>query len=151
MQLFNRNIWEVYQETDKFLFTSNGIIKGDNSLVMGAGIAKEVRDRFKGIDKAIGTYINSLGIETEKGYGLLLSPNGGKVGAFQTKIHYKDESPLWLIRKSTDMLGEYAENNPHIIISMPYPGIGHGNRSMEEIEPIISVLPDNVHVYQKLL
>ena len=102
---------------------------------MGAGIAREVRDRFKGIDKAIGTYINSLGIETEKGYGLLLSPNGGKVGAFQTKIHYKDESPLWLIRKSTDMLREYAESNPHIIISIPYPGIGHGNRSIEEIKP----------------
>ena len=49
------------------------------------------------------------------------------------------------------MLREYAESNPHIIISMPYPGIGHGNRSIEEIKPIISVLPDNVHVYQKLL
>ena len=48
MQLFTRNIWEVYQETDKFLFTSNGIVKQDGSIVMGAGIAREVRDRFKG-------------------------------------------------------------------------------------------------------
>ncbi len=115
---------------------------------MGAGIAKEVRDRFRGIDAAIGQTILSGGYNLNNPYGLLLSPNKGKVGLFQTKLHWKDESPLWLVEQSTQMLIEWANNNPDKRIDVVYPAIGKGGRTVDEIYQIIQHLPDNVNVWR---
>ena len=55
---------------------------------------------------------------------LLLSPNGGKSGTIPNKTALeKDESPLWLVEKSTQMLIEWANNNPNKRIDMTYPAI----------------------------
>ena len=147
MRIHQGNIWDIYPHTDLFLFTSNGVVN-NGKLVMGAGIAKQVRDRFKGIDAAIGKTILSGGYNLNNPYGLLLSPNKGKVGLFQTKLHWKDESPLWLVEKSTKMLIEWANNNPNKRIDMTYPAIANGGRTVDEIYPIIQHLPDNVNVWR---
>jgi hypothetical protein len=66
---------------------SCGIIKGDR-LVMGAGTAQQVRDRFPGIDLAIGRKLMSDFDYEGKPiiYGLLISDRWpvGKVGASRT-------------------------------------------------------------------
>lgn len=147
MILEHGNIWDIYPITNLLLFTSNGVLTKDGKLVMGAGIAKQVRDRFPGIDKAIGEQLILQGHLLNKPYGLLLSPKGGKIGLFQTKIDWKDTSPIWLIEKSTDMLCDYAIEHPDKRIDMTFPAISNGGRTYEEILPIIEVLPNNVHIW----
>ena len=55
MQLQYGNMFEAFNEADLWLFTANGVIKRNGALVMGAGIAKTVRDKWPGIDLKIGT------------------------------------------------------------------------------------------------
>ncbi len=48
--------------TDSILaFTTNGVVKKDGCLVMGRGIAYAVKQRFKGIDKALGRLVSEGG------------------------------------------------------------------------------------------
>lgn len=146
MILQKGDIWSVWNITDLLLFTANSTITKDNKLVMGAGIAKEVRDRFPGIDSRIGNLLNELQL-ANKDFGLLLSPSGKKIGAFQTKIDWKQPSNLELIRKSTLMLLEVSSNYKRI--DLCYPGINHGKLNPSDVLPIIQQLPDNVYIWQK--
>ena len=51
-----QDIWEV--KCDFLCITTNGIVKKDGRLVMGAGIAKEARDRC--VDINLDLYLGSL-------------------------------------------------------------------------------------------
>ena len=74
MRFRSGDMWDVYNEADLFLVTSNSFVKKDERLVMGAGIAKEALDRFPNIDLRLGQAIQfedkHLGV-----YGLLVSFN----------------------------------------------------------------------------
>jgi hypothetical protein len=45
------------------------------------------------------------------------------------------------------MLKAWAEEHPEVEIHLNMPGVGSGRRSLQEVLPIIEVLPDNVHVW----
>ena len=66
---------------------------------MGRGIAKQVRDRFPGVDKAAGQRVNltcgHLGF-----YGLLGDP-AKRLMLFQVKRNFKADAELSLIEQST--------------------------------------------------
>ena len=48
---------KVLQKADAICFTSNGIVKKDGKLIMGAGVAKQFRDRFFGLDQESGALV----------------------------------------------------------------------------------------------
>lgn len=146
MNLVTGNIWSHYHSADLFLFTANSKIRPSGCLVMGAGVARQVRDKFPGIDKDLGTKILALNASSGE-YGLIVPRNAKyKIGAFQTKIEFWQDSRLSLIQKSTDMLIKIAHN--YAKIHMPLPGCGNGNLTLEQVLPIISQLPANVTVWQ---
>jgi hypothetical protein len=147
------NYWNEYNKADLFLFTSNGVLKRDGSLVMGAGTAKQVKLNFPGIEKKIGHAIACRNYPHNNNiyeYGLLISDRWptAKVGAFQTKLYYKDDSDLLIITTSTYQLQDWCLENPKAIVFLPYPGIGCGNLTKEEVSSILDVLPDTVHIWQ---
>ena len=107
---------------------------------MLAGIAKQVRDRWHGVDVKLGSQIEHMGK-----YGLIV---GKKLGIFQVKRFYGDSASLELIDYSTSMLYDFATCHSDKRIDLNYPGIGNGKLEKSEVEPIISVLPDNVHVWE---
>lgn len=150
MQLKVGDMWSVWNESDLFLITTNSTIKSDGSLVMGAGIAKEARDRFPGLDLIAGNLINktcgNLGT-----YHLLLSPDwpNKKLGLFQVKLHYSSNADLKLIQGSVDKLTELALQYKGAKINMNYPGIGNGGLARSKVEKIIMTLPDNITVWEK--
>lgn len=146
MKLCKGNIWSIYDKTDLFLFTSNSTLKANGALVMGAGIAEEVRDNFPGIDLAIGNYITANNYIGRK-YGLILSPHGHKIGAFQTKIDWRHKSTLALIQYSTDMLHDIAYQYKRI--DMTLPGCANGGLTLEKVLPIIQQLPDNINIWTR--
>lgn len=123
------------------LATTNNVVNyNTQSLVMGAGVAKQFKDRYPGIEKRLANYFSN-----GEDYGLIVLPDN--TGAFQTKRHWRNPSKLEIIQFSTSKLFHYAIEHPDISIFLPFPGIGKGGLKREVVEPVISVLPDNVSVF----
>ena len=132
-----------------YLFTANSTIRANGNLVMGAGCAKTVRDTYTGIDKLFGELI-----EDQETYGVKFAtyPKASSeiyqfIGAFQTKIHWQNESPLWLVEYSIGKLQDIATRRPQYTFHLPCPAISHGKRTLQEVLPLLGSLPDNVIVY----
>jgi len=139
MKIMCGNMWTHLNSADLFCITTNSTITSSGRLVMGAGIAKEARDRFPDIALKAGQQIRHLSI-----YGLIRI---GKIGFFQTKLHWANPSDLFIIQVSVRKLALYANGNSHHQILLNYPGISHGRLSIDQVQPIIQQLPDNVMVW----
>lgn len=133
------NMWSVFDEVDHFVITTNSFIKNNGAVVMGAGIAKQVRDTYPGIDQVIGAAIQHMGT-----YNVII---GGKIGVFQVKYHFKDAADLALITASTAALASIATSNPAKIYALNFPGIGNGKLSYNSVKPVVDLLPDNVQIW----
>lgn len=127
------------------LVTTNSFIKKDKTLVMGRGFAEQIKNAYPGIDRIFGDLVNrSCG---DQGfYGIIFH---GKLGAFQVKYHYMKAAEVELVEKSTEMLINIANRQPNKLFGMNCPAVGNGKLHIEVVHPIISKLPDNVHVWRK--
>lgn len=127
-----------------YMFTANSTLNKQGKLVMGAGNAKAVRDLYKNIDTQFGKVIEDqevFGVKFVQYYNLQW------IGAFQTKIHWQNESPLDVVENSVKHLKHVAERRPSWTFHLPCPAISHGKRSLQEILPLLECLPDNVIIY----
>lgn len=161
MILEKGNMWDIYDQTDLFLITANSSLNNKGELIMGAGIAKEVKEKFPNLSLKFGqslkeklknNFENNLPHDF---YGLFLFPGieNIRIGLFQTKFHWSNPSNLYLVFLSTaELLKEIFLCDEHSWgysrIDLNFPGIGKGQLSREEVLPIISVLPDNVHIWE---
>jgi hypothetical protein len=142
-------MWSAYDEADLFLITTNSTI-ANGRLVMGAGIAREARDRFPGLDKAMADILmpwcGHLG-----SYYLLISREwpARKLGGFQTKTNCQLPANITLIRNATRGLLWWATYHPDKQVHLNFPGIGSGGLSSHVVMPYITQLPDNVTIWQK--
>jgi len=137
------DMWSVFDEVDYFIITTNAVIKKNGAVVMGAGIAKQVRDKYPGIDVDIGRGIKAIR-NTQNQYGLIV---GNKIGVFQVKYHFKDTANLGLISQSVKELAAHANANPDKTYALNYPGIGNGGLKRWVVEPLLADLPDNVQIW----
>lgn len=53
------NMWDSYEVADLFLITTNSTLTRPNKLVMGRGIALQAKERFPGLDTALGRQIGT--------------------------------------------------------------------------------------------
>ena len=142
------NMWNGYKHSDAFCITTNSFIRNDGSLVMCRGIAK-VADEVLDVDQKFGSRIEEkcgdLGF-----YGVLpLDPDNSRLVAFQVKKHFKDNSPLDLVEKSTKILGDVAHKHDWKRFDLNFPAIGNGGRDIEDVKPILEEhLPNNVHIWR---
>lgn len=143
------DMWSVYPKADLFLITTNSTLKPGNILVMGRGIAKQARERFPGLNKALGQQIAQICGRNGQ-YGLLISSRWpqAKIGAFQTKTDARQPASLFLIQCSTTALKQWAEAHPQAQIHLNFPGIGYGGLLREKVLPIVNQLPDNVTLWE---
>lgn len=147
--------------------TTNGTITKSNQLVMGRGNALQAARLFPSLKTKAAlmllkhfkpqTYIpvNLMpGKEKFKKpwktiiYGFFYSENL-PVALFQVKKHFGEYADPGLINFSIGMLKAYAFKTPTKIIHLPFPGIGFGGLSVEAVEPLLRVLPDNVYVWRR--
>lgn len=126
------------------IITTNAVVKKDGCLVMGAGIAKVVRDKWKGIDYVLGQQI--LRHATPKRYGLIV---GKRLGILQTKNCFSDKSDLELVKYSVELLRQFALEHPKDTIGINYPAIGCGGLKKFQVQPILNTLPNNVFIHTK--
>lgn len=129
------------------IVTANSTLKNNGRLVMGAGEAKMLKDIYPDIDKSFGRLLaDNYGTSTSTRYGLILNRTM-KLGAFQTKTYWKNKSDIDLIRLSVAKLTIEALSNPKETYNLNFPDIGYGGLNKSDVEPILQVLPDNVHVW----
>ncbi len=148
MQLVKGNLWN--SKADIKIFTSNAVVKTDGTLVMGRGAALEAREKYKDLDKRLGTYVKQFGPTTDdRKYGVVFDEITA-IGAFQVKYHYQDKVRFDLIINSTQALKSIAESCPQVSYAMNFPGTGWGNlqNQRHQILKIIETLPNNVEVYE---
>lgn len=127
-----------------YMFTANSTIRQNGCVVMGRGNAAVVRDFYKGIDKKFGHVIEHLSV-----FGVqFVQHNSQWIGAFQTKVHWQDKSPLDLVQRSILHLKTIAEKRPSHTFHLPCPAINNGGQSEDVILPMLECLPDNVIVYK---
>lgn len=125
---------EVLSVADAICFTSNGVVKSNGRLTMGAGIAKSFADKFPSTPMYFGRKVEKFGNKVH-----LMGSVGGAppILSFPTKYHWRDTSDVQLIEKSCKELKEYADKNDWKNIYLPRPGIGLGGLKWAEVKPIL--------------
>ena len=125
-------------ESDIFIFSANATIKNNGELVMGAGLAKQVKDTYTELPLLFGKYIQSV---TRSGgfYGTVIpiteQLDHPLIIPFQVKYNWWEKANLELIKKSARTLDFMLLRifNDKCIINMNFPGIGNGGLHKPEV------------------
>ena len=92
-----------------------------------------------------GCKVDMLGVRGQD-YYILQHKN---IIAFQTKRHYRDNSPIDLVSKSMNRLKFLATVFEDSIFGLPFPAINNGGLNREDVLPMLFSLPDNVLVFER--
>lgn len=152
------NVWSVMNDTHSIiLIPANAQVTNDGLLVMGKGFALQATERLPLSPKIFGDELVRTNAYNTM-YGVLLVTifdiqnkykEYHKLGIFQTKLYPQHNSLIPLIKNSTAVLIEYANEMPHTTFHLPYPGIGMGKLTKEEVYPVIKQLPENVTIWEQ--
>lgn len=148
MNLKIGDIWNEQNNFDYLCVTTNSEILGpENRLVMGAGFAKQVLEKYPGVDFYLGNKIVKL---RQQAYGIVVTSKFFPVTivAFQTKIHWKDDARLDLIGYSTIKLLRLLDKEKPHRVDMVYPGIGKGKLHPDLVQPCLTYLPHKVRIWR---
>ncbi len=121
-------------------FTANATHTKAGDLVMGLGNALAVYNMYPNIQKRLGktvTYLSKYGIRIDR---------MTKVIAFQTKIHYRENSSIDIVKNSFSKL---LNNNITDDIGLPFPGINNGKLHENLVVPMLVDLPDNISIWKE--
>ncbi len=128
---------------DAFCITTNGYVKKNGACVMGAGIAKTCRDRFKGIDMRLGARITSYGNHVYQ----LGRYEHGRILSFPVKHKWYEKADLDLIERSCHELNRLIEKKGYKKVLLPRPGCGNGKLKWEDVKKVIApILSDKIYV-----
>lgn len=135
MKTFKGNILSdiVLNQADAICIPTNGKTKKNGAAVMGAGLAKQARNKWPGIDIQLGHYLENLGNIV---CGLLKDGECWIV-SFPTKNDWKDSASLELIEKSAVLLEDLANQFKWNTIFLPPVGCGLGGLSFDAVKPVL--------------
>jgi hypothetical protein len=129
MKILKGNIWDWYEEYNHAIcITTNGIIRNNGKLVMGAGIAKQAADKINGLDTTLGRLVKWYG---NKPFYL---PDIN-IMSFPTKYDWRKPSDLSLILWCASVIKEMIEFYELPIIYSPIPGCGNGGLNKDMVLP----------------
>lgn len=151
MILENGDMWSVWGKTDLWMFTGNSYIKKNGELVMGRGLALEVKKRFPRLPKRLGWDIGQHygSIYGVIGMKIYIGDERQMLNVFQVKQHFKDNAELALIGYSVIKLKEFIQTHGLERVDTNMPGVGFGHLDRVNVLSIISELPGNVHVWER--
>lgn len=138
------NMWEVFEKADRFIVLSCSTLTPEGDAVMSSGMAAELVARFpnEGIQRAIGHFIaERCGV-----HGIFGLRAEAKVGVFQDRRHYQDETDLACLGTACRMLRETAAANPTLHYHVEMPGKGS---PFWMIKGPIEMCPENVTFWNK--
>jgi len=168
-RIFNGNIFSLVGKVDAICITTNGCIKKDGSNVMGKGVAKQARDKWPGLEFALGrlikdngnhvqkiiniegTYIVSFPTKPDHIYIMNASDLNQKVVSYmRSKMSITNFCPGWacksdinLIKQSASELIELADKEGWKSVAIPKPGCSNGELNWKEVSGILSDILDD--------
>lgn len=136
MKYIQGNLWD-FHSLGPVCITTNGIIKKDNTLVMGAGIALQAKQRFPNLPGTLADLVKAHG---NRAFYLPM-PN---LFSFPTKHDWRDPSDIDLIAQScldiiniTNRVGFFKQ------VYLPKPGCANGQLSWHLVDALISGILDD--------
>ena len=143
MKEIKGDIFDYIGIADAICVTTNGIVKKDGSLVMGAGIAKAMADKYPDLPKVLGKKVNTTG-KNIVFKGIEAKDNQGTyILSFPTKNDYRSKSNKELIRRSAIRLKYLADIHKLNNIIIPCPGIGCGGLKKTDVINLLSNILDD--------
>lgn len=136
-----------------FVVSTNGVIKKDGRLVMGAGAAREALKYFPGVDQELGDYISSYYVldPVQNAYiYLTATAASGKFVALQTKTHFREKSNPLLLSMALKELAQLARER-YQLMAMNMPGVGYGGLREDMVVSLLKTYLghlDNIEVWQ---
>lgn len=142
---------DLLDNANAICFTSNGVVKSNGRLTMGAGIALTFRELFKDIDLLAGHAVKANGNICQVVYDWRNLKDQNriiKIVAFPTKNHWRSNSDLSLIVSSTKQLIELINFNCWSKVLITRMGTGNGGLNWEkQVKPAVeNILDDRVCV-----
>lgn len=136
---------DILSKADAICFTSNGIVKANGELVMGAGIAKSFKERWPVSPEYFGKFVKVGG---NTAYKLNVYDNIVDryidIVSFPTKHHWRNPSDLALIKKSAEALVKITNDNNWKYVYLPRPGVGLGGLNWDrQVKPTIENILDD--------
>ena len=143
MKEIKGDIFDYIGIADAICVTTNGIVKKDGSLVMGAGNAKLFSNRYPELAKVLGNKIKSSG-KNIVFKGVEAKDNQGTyILSFPTKEDYRSKSNKELIRRSAIRLKYLADIHKLNNIIIPCPGIGCGGLNKADVINLLKDILDD--------
>jgi hypothetical protein len=142
------NIWDV-GVGNVVCIPTNGIVKRDGALVMGAGLAQQAANKFPGIASKLGRMVKAEGniVHFAGDWKATNWQEPYRVVSFPTKDHFKDPSSLDLIAKSAEQLVALADLNRYEPgwqkIFLPKVGAGLGRLPWRDVRGLLAKLLDD--------
>ena len=127
------------QDADGICFTSNGVVKKNGELVMGAGIAKAFKERWANLPKWYGGHVKAHG-NCVRGFHIPMDGTMSHhvwVFSYPTKHDWREMSNLDLIIQSAHQLVELVNIQGLKHVYLTRPGCGHGGLSWDTVRPLI--------------
>lgn len=141
---------EALKEADALCFTSNGVVKSNGELVMGAGVARAFKIRFPGVAASAGERVRASGNVCQMVDNWLVEPDIRSgffmpLVAFPTKHHWRSKSSMNLILKSAHELMSWVDEHKLSNVYLPRPGVGLGGLQWERVkQQLESVFDDRI-------
>ena len=140
--LKNIDIFTVIGKAKAICVTTNGIVKSNGQLVMGAGIAKSFATQFPQIPFILGDKVKKHGNYVFE-CGIV---DNTTILSFPTKDNYKFNSSIELIKRSATRLVKWANINNITeteSIYIPSPGTGLGGLDKSLVYDELNKILDN--------
>lgn len=146
--IIHGDIFDFIGDADCICVTTNGTIKTNGELVMGAGVAKQFYDRYNNthnIAKKLAELLYGGKVNLNKMHVVPThnnvcyraiaaeNNNGTHVVSFPTKNHFMDKGDLALIKRSAERMVKFADIYGLKKIIIPSPGTGCGQLNETDV------------------
>jgi hypothetical protein len=132
------DLWE--EPCDARCITTNGFVKNNGRLVMGAGVAGQAQSKYPDLPKHWG---NRVKLEGNHVLIDILSDDS-IFFTFPVKHKWFEKAELELIERSAKELVVYLDKYAFLQkVLLPLPGCGNGQLSWADVKPVIAPILDD--------
>ena len=135
MKYAKGNIWVVHNPAPVCI-TTNGIIKNNGDLVMGAGIALQAKQRFPSVPGTLADMVKTHG---NRAFYLPVQ----NLFSFPTKHDWRDKSDINLIAQSCHDIVDITNQMGFKEVYLPRPGCANGQLSWDSVRVVIGQILDS--------
>jgi hypothetical protein len=118
---------DLFAQDGWIAIPTNGIVKADSRLVMGAGLAKEANLRWTDIDLIFGKHVQEHG-------NVPCAVDSLRVISFPTKEHFKYNSSIYTIERSACCIRRMVDYKKIEKLYLPKVGCGFGKLSWNNVK-----------------